>query len=105
MAFFKDIGYLCKEVKTIDELHRPKVSYNEIMVYCNKKEVGINEYYQAQSVGFKPEIKIEVRYIDDLNEQGITHFRFNGKLYKILRAKSKEDSTEIVLSSIIINNE
>ena len=27
--FFKDVGYLCKEIQTLDKLKRPRVSYKE----------------------------------------------------------------------------
>lgn len=100
--FFKDVGYLCKENKTLDKHNRPKTTYQESLIYCNVKSIGLTEFYQAQSVGLKPEIKIEARLIDI---DGVTHFRYNNKLYKILRTNKKEDSIELILSSMIINNE
>ena len=100
--YFKDVGFLCKEQKTFDKHNRPKPSYTEEQIYCNVKSVGMNEFYQAQSVGFKPEIKIEARLIDLTD---VTHFKYNNKLYKILRTNKKEDSVELVLTSMIINNE
>ena len=72
------------------------------MIYCNVKSIGLTEFYQAQSVGLKPELKIEARLID---LDGATHFKYNNKLYKILRINKKEDSIELILTSIIINNE
>lgn len=99
---FKDVGYLCKENKTLDKHNRPKVSYIEKLVYCNVKSIGLIEFYQAQSVGLKPEIKIEVKLV---NLDGVTHFKYNNKLYKILRINKKEDITELVITSTIINNE
>ena len=100
--FFKDIGYLCKEKRTFDKHNRPKISYEDSMIYCNVKSIGLTEFYQAQSVGLKPELKIEARLID---LDGATHFKYNNKLYKILRTNKKEDSIELILTSIIINNE
>lgn len=100
--FFKDVGYLCKEVLTLNKHNRPKVSYEEKLIYCNVKSVGLTEFYQAQSVGLKPELKIEARLID---LEGITHFKYNNKLYKILRTNKKEDAIELVLTSMIIENE
>lgn len=99
---FKDVGYLCKEKRTLDKHNRPKVSYTEELVYCNVKSIGLIEFYQAQSVGLKPEIKIEVKLV---NLDGVTHFKYNNKLYKILRINKKEDITELVITSTIINNE
>lgn len=100
--FFKDIGYLCKEKRTLDKKRRPKISYEDEKIYCNVKSIGLTEFYQAQSVGLKPEIKIEARLV---NIDGATHFKYNNKLYKILRTNKKEDYIELILTSIIVNNE
>lgn len=99
--YFKDVGYLCKEKKTLNKHNRPKPSYEKTLVYCNVKSVGVIEHYQAQSVGLKPELKIECRLVD---LEDVTHFEYNNKLYKILRINKKEDVVEIVITSIIINN-
>ena len=100
--FFKDVGYLMYEKQTLDKLHRPKVSYTEELVFCNVKSIGQSEFYQAQTAGLKPEIKIEVKLVD-LN--GATHFKLNDKVYKILRTYKKEDIIEITLTAMVIENE
>lgn len=100
--YFKDVGYLCKEKNTLDKHHRPKITYEEELVFCNIKSIGMTEFYQAQSVGLKPEIKVEVKLVD-LND--ITHFKYEGKLYKVLRINKKEDLIELILTSMVINNE
>ncbi len=100
--YFKDVGYLCKEKRTLDKHRRPKISYDEELIYCNVKSISLTEFYQAQSVGLKPEIKIEARLIDITDA---THFRYNNKLYKILRTNKKEDSIELILTSMVIKNE
>lgn len=100
--FFKDVGFLCKEKTTLDKHNRPKISYEESKIYCNVKSIGLTEFYQAQSVGLKPELKIEARLID---LDGVSHFKYNNKLYKVLRTTRKEDLVEIVITSTIINNE
>lgn len=102
MAMFKDIGYLLKENTILDKLKRPKISYTEKKVFCNIKSITQSEFYQAQSVGLKPEIKVEIKCIDLADE---THFKLNDKIYKILRTYPKEDILEIVLTSMVINNE
>lgn len=100
--YFKDVGYLCKENRTLDKHKRPKISYEKELIYCNVKSIGLTEFYQAQSVGLKPEIKIEARLIDLTDK---THFEYRNKLYKILRTNKKEDIVELILTSMIINNE
>lgn len=100
--YFKDVGYLCKETIKFDKHNKPKPGYKEELIYCNIKSVGVTEFYQAQSVGLKPELKIETRLV---NLDGVTHFKYEDKLYKVLRINKKEDVVEIVITSMIINNE
>lgn len=101
--YWKNIGYLLKETNTVDELHRPKVSYSQKKVYCNVKSIGQSEFYQAQVTGLKPEIKVEIKCIS--LDDTYTHFRFKEKLYKILRTYKKEDLIELTLTSLVVNNE
>lgn len=100
--YFKDVGYLLKEESITDKLHRPKISYTESKVFCNIKSITQSEFYQAQVAGLKPEIKIEVKCCD---LAGVTHFKLNDKIYKVLRLYPKEDITEIILTSTVIENE
>ena len=99
--YFKDVGYLAKEKKTLDTRNRPKISYEYQKVFCNIRGIGLTEFYQAQSVGLKPEIKVELRLVDITN---VTHFKYKDKLYKILRTNIKEDSTELILTSMVFDN-
>lgn len=99
--YFKDVGYLLKEETISDKLNRPKVSYIESKVFCNIKSITSSEFYQAQSVGLKPEIKIEVKCA---NLEDVTHFKLYDKIYKVIRLYPKEDITEIVLTSMVIDN-
>lgn len=101
--YWKDIGYILTEKKTKDELHRPKITYTEKKVYCNIKSIGQSEFYQAQTAGLKPEIKVEVKLQDTVNNA--THFKIKGKIYKILRTYKLQDKTEITLTSMVIENE
>ena len=101
--YWKDIGYILKEKNVKDELYRPKNVYEEIKVYCNIKSVGQSEFYQAQTAGFKPEIKVEVKYVDITSD--MTHFKYNNTTYKILRSYKLQDKTELILTSMVIPNE
>lgn len=99
--YFKNVGYLMVEEQKLDKKHRPVNSYTEKLFYCNEKSIGQSEFYQSASVGFKPEIKLETRLIDLTN---VTHIKYNGILYKILRTFKKEDNIELVLTSTLIEN-
>lgn len=99
---WKDIAYLMRESKTVDELHRPKVSYTESRIFCNVKSIGQNEFYQAQTAGLRPEIKIETKLIDLTD---VTHVKLGGTIYKVLRTYKKQDLIEITLTSMVVKNE
>lgn len=100
--YFKDIGFLAKEVNTLDKMHRPKIEYQYTKVFCNVKSIGQSEFYQAQVAGLKPEIKIELKLVD---LDGVTHFKLNNVLYKILRTYKLEDKIELTLTSLLTVNE
>lgn len=99
--YFKDVGYLMKETRTLDSKNRPKVSYQEQLFYCNEKSIGQSEFYQSAAVGFKPEIKLEAKQIDLTS---VTHVKYNNVIYKILRIYKKEDIVELVLTSTVVEN-
>lgn len=99
--YFKDIGYLMKENTTFDTKNRPKVSYDEIMFFCNKKSIRQSEFYQSQAAGYKPEIMLETKFVD-LHE--VNHVKYDGVIYKIQRKYQKEDLIELVLSSTVVEN-
>lgn len=101
--YWKDVGYILTERNTISELHRPKIVYDEKKVYCNIKSIGQSEFYQAQVAGLKPEIKVEVKLQDVV--ENATHFKYKDKIYKILRTYKLQDKTEITLTSMVVNNE
>ena len=97
------MGYILTERNTRSELHRPKIVYDEKKVYCNIKSIGQSEFYQAQVAGLKPEIKVEVKLQDVV--ENATHFKYKDKIYKILRTYKLQDKTEITLTSMVVNNE
>lgn len=101
--YWKDIGYILTENITQNELHKPKIQYTEKKVYCNIKSIGQSEFYQAQVVGLKPEIKVEVKLVNFT--ENATHFKIKGKIYKILRTYKLQDKIEITLTSMVVNNE
>lgn len=99
---WRDVGYLMTEVETFDKFNRPKKGYTETMVYCNKKSVKGVEFYQAQAQGIKPELVIEIKTIPTDKQ---THFKFNNKVYRILRHYSKTGEVyELTLTSTLVDN-
>lgn len=96
---FKDVGYFMREVQTLDELHRPKVSFEEELFYCNELSITQSEFYQSATVGFKPEIKLKTKLVD---LRDVSHIKYNDRYYKVLRTYKDGDNVELTLVSTVI---
>ena len=70
---------------------------NEIRrtIFSNEKSISQSEFYQAQAVGLKPQLKLVVKRVDYENEQ---QAEYQGNRYKILRTfKVNSEEIELVL--------
>lgn len=65
-------------------------------VFANKKSVRQSEFYQAASVGLKPELVFEIHSFEFNNDEKV---RCNGKEYSIIRAYEKGEITELTVTS------
>lgn len=65
-----DIGDLIKTIVYSD------------FIFCNVKSIRQSEFYQAQAVGMKPELTLEVHQCD---YQGEVFVMFNNQQYRVLR--------------------
>ena len=82
--YWRDVGFLCREIETFDKFNRPqKAGFSRREVICNEKGVKRSEFYQAQAAGYKPELCVEVMATEYENER---YFEYNGSMYKILRS-------------------
>ena len=96
---WSDIATLITITKTKDEIGDTVTVETEREVFVNKKSVRQNEYYQALSVGLKPELMIEVRTIDYSNEKELS---FNDKRYKVTRTyDTNGEITELICEKVI----
>lgn len=98
----KDICYLMHEEITYNKLKRMEKHYIEEEAPCTEMSIGFTEFYQAQSAGFKPEIKLKCRLV---NHKDVTYIRYNNFKYKVIRVYLKGDCTEFILSGVIPNEE
>lgn len=65
-------------------------------VFCDEKSVRGSEFYQAQAVGIKPEIVLEVKQIDYENEK---YVEYDSIQYTVLRTyKVKNEGIELTLT-------
>lgn len=101
--FWRDIGYLCKPIKKLDALRRPsKEEFERREVFCNEKGIKRTEFYQAQTVGYKPELCIEIKADEYANED---YFEFNGNMYNILRTyPTKNENLELICTALVNEN-
>ena len=73
-----------------------KMSEREI--YASVQSIGTKEFYQANAVGLKPEIKFLISdYLDYENEQIVKYQSFGGNMeeYKVIRTYRKGNELEI----------
>lgn len=57
-------------------------------VFADKKSIRSSEFYQAHAVGLKPELNLIIRQME---YNGESRVRWNGKVYDVLRTYSKND--------------
>ena len=96
---WSDIATLITITKTKDEIGDTITVETEREVFVNKKSIRQSEYYQALSVGLKPEIMFEVKSVDYEDEKSIS---YEDKLYNITRAYSKNgEVTELICEKVI----
>lgn len=87
------------EAKTVDEYGDSVVTETKRNVFAELKSIGQSEFYQAQAVGLKPEIKFVIAdFLDYQNEQKILYAPFNGteEEYTVLRTYRTGNSLELV---------
>ena len=63
-------------------------------VFCYVQSVGQKEFYQAQALGLKPEIKFVLA--DYLDYEGETQILYDGQRYRVLRTYRAGQELEIV---------
>jgi SPP1 family predicted phage head-tail adaptor len=100
---WRDIGYLCKAVKKLDAMRRPtKTEYEKREIFCNEKGIKRNEFYQAQTAGYKPELCVEIKASEYHKEE---YFGYGGDMYRILRSyPTKAENLEIICTALVNEN-
>lgn len=97
---YNDVIKLVAEVKGVDKYGDIKTEEIEREVFAELKSIGQSEFYQAQSVGLKPEIKFVIAdYLDYHNEQVIRFKDFSmdkEETFTVIRTYRNGNSLEIV---------
>lgn len=85
---FDEIITLKKESTTVDKYGDMKKTPTNRTIFAQVKSVGQSEFYQAQAVGLKPEIKFVIAdYLDYEGEKVLSYAPFGKQAedYTILR--------------------
>lgn len=64
-------------------------------IFCNEKSVRYSEFYQAQAVGMKPELVLEIKQVDYNKEN---YVKYDEEVYRVLRTyKTSSENIELTL--------
>ena len=63
-------------------------------VFCRVLSIGQKEFYQAQAIGLKPEIRFVLA--DYLDYEGEDQVKYDGQLFRVLRTYRTGQELEIV---------
>jgi len=90
---------LMKETNTVDAYGDTVQTFTERTIFAEVKSIGQNEFYQAEAVGLKPEIKFLIAdFADYQDEKKLKYTPFGGteKIYNVLRTYRNKLNLEIV---------
>ena len=96
---FNDVIYLKKETNTINKYGDTVQTFTERQVYARVESVGQSEFYQAQAVGLRPEIKFTIADFYDYQDEKIIAYKPYGGIkedYAVLRTYRDGINLEIV---------
>ena len=96
---FDSVITLMKETNTINEYGDTVQTFAERTVFAEVKSIGQSEFYQAEAVGLKPEIKFVIAdFADYQNEKQLKYTPFGGteEIYIVLRTYRNKINLEIV---------
>lgn len=96
---FDSVITLMKETNTVDSYGDTVQTFTERNVFAEVKSIGQSEFYQAEAVGLKPEIKFMIAdFADYEGEKQLKYTPFGGteQIYTVLRTYRNKINLEIV---------
>ena len=96
---YNEVIKLIAEEESIDEYGDTVVVPSERIVFAQLKSIGQSEFYQAQAVGIKPEIKFVISdYLDYQNEEILKYADIKGveNEYRIIRTYRQNNTLELI---------
>lgn len=95
---YNQVIVLISQTSGIDEYGDPVTLTKERTVFVDVRSIGMNEFYQAEATGLKPEIKFVLADALDYNgEQQLRFTPFGGvsERYRVLRTYQSGTQLEI----------
>lgn len=90
-----DVLTLIQQTQTVDEYGDTVTQETRRHVFCKISSIGQAEFYQAQAVGLKPEVKFVLAdYLDYNDEPMVLH---NGTRYRVLRTYRTGQEIELTV--------
>lgn len=97
---YNEVINLIAESRSVDQYGDTEVVRTVRPVFAELKSIGQSEFYQAQAVGLKPEIKFVLPdYLEYNDEKIIEYQRFNEEEvleYSVLRTYRNGNALELV---------
>lgn len=96
---FDDVIKLMSKTDAVNEWGDTISTFTERTVFAEVKSIGQTEFYQAQALGLKPEIKFVIADFADYNgEEQLKYAPFGGteQVYDVLRTFRNKINLEIV---------
>ena len=90
---YNEVIYLLSTKSETNEVGDQVETLIKTMRLAKEKSIGQTEFYQAQSIGLKPEVKLALA--DHLDYEGQEEVIYNNFRYKVLRTFKPEDKNEI----------
>jgi len=103
----RDLVELVTESQTtVNAIGDPVISKTYKVVFADKLPIGMNEMYQSNAQGIRPEYKFNIRYFEYNNEQKVRYPITTGKEYSIVRTYNKDDEwIELTLRGVVVNGD
>lgn len=97
---FSDVIKLVSEVKAADEYGDIQVTRSERTVFATMQSISQSEYYQAQAVGLRPEVKFIIAdWLDYEDEKIILYTPYGSDMeyeYRVIRTYRDGFALELV---------
>lgn len=104
---FNEVITLVKQEKSVDEYGDITVVETERQVFAKLASISQSEFYQAQAVGFKPELKFIIAdYLDYKNEPLVKYQGYADddiETYSVIRTYRNGNALEIIVKRGVDN--